>query len=238
MIKVALRWQINSVTSKLIMRKIMKLSLLVLVLFSMSGCVAVKYNGSDTTATPIDRPEVGAVVVASIGDPLLEKGMIIEEKVLEVNKTMGGALYTIPALKYPQVGFDDKHTFYSANGVVRSGLADPIQALSLDKVSDKELCVVTTFGGTACYQGDYRRATKISEHGTSFQQTLLYSGRVGDKLKISYREFSNNLARPAYNNEVEYDFSTSKIIGYKGASIEVISADNTSITYKVIRNFK
>jgi len=204
----------------------------------MSGCVAVKYNGSNTTSTPIDRPEIGKIVVASIGDPLLEKGMIIEEQILEVYKTMGGALYTIPALKYPQIGFDDKYDFYSAQGVIRSGLADPISALSLEKIADKDLCVITTFGSPACYQGDYKRTTKISEHGNSFQQTLLYSGRVGDKLKISYREFSNNLARPAFNNEVEYDFSTSKTIGYKGASLEVISADNNSITYKVIRNFR
>jgi len=216
----------------------MKIVYLALVMFYMSGCVAVKYNGSDSTATPIDRPEIGKIVTASIGDPLLEKGLIVEEKVVEVYKTMGGALYTIPALKYPQIGFDEKHDFYSAHGVIRGGISDPISALSLEKDGKNELCVVTTFGSTVCYQGDFKRMTRISEHGTSFQQTLLYSGRVGDKLKISYREYSNNTARPAFNNEVEYDFSTSKIIGYKGASIEVISADNTSITYKVLRNFK
>lgn len=216
----------------------MKIPFLLLILLSIPGCVAVKYNGSDTSVTPINRPELEKVVVASIGDPLLEKGMIIEEKVLEVYKTMGGVLYTIPALKYPQIGFDSKHDFYSANGVIRGALADPISALSIDKTASNELCVVTTFSSTACYQGDYKKTTRISEHGTSFQQTLLYSGRVGDKLKISYREFSNSHARPAFNNEVEYDFSTSKTIGYKGASIEVISADNNSITYKVIRNFK
>ena len=216
----------------------MKFTYLVFVLISISGCVSVKYNGSDTASTLIDRPEIGLIVVASIGDPLLEKGIIVEEKVLEVYKTMGGALYTIPALKYPQIGHDEKHDFYSAQGVIQGGLADPISALSFDTTANTELCVITTFGNPVCYKGDYKRTARISEHGTSFQQTLLYSGRVGDKLKISYREFSNNLARPAFNNEVEYDFSTSKTIGYKGASLEVISADNNSITYKVIRNFK
>ena len=216
----------------------MKFAYLALVLVSMSGCVSVKYNGADTASTMIDRPEIGQIVVASIGDPLLEKGIIVEEKVLEVHKTIGGALYTIPALKYPQIGYDEKRDFFSAQGVIRGGLADPTSALSLDRTTNNELCVVTTLGSPVCYQGDYKRTTRISEHGTSFQQTLLYSGRVGDKLKISYREFSNNQARPAFNNEVEYDFSTSKTIGYKGASIEVINADNNSITYKVIRNFK
>lgn len=204
----------------------------------MSGCVAVKYNGSDTKATLIDRPEIGKVEVASIGDPLLEKGVVVEEKVLEVYEKMGGFNYTIPPLKYPQIGFDERNDFYSAQGVTKNPLSDPFDALSVSKSATNELCVITTFGNPVCYQGNFKRTTKISERGTSFQQTLLYSGRVGDKLKISYREFSNNSARPAFNNDVEYDFSTSKTIAYKGAMLEVISADNTSITYKVIRNFK
>jgi hypothetical protein len=58
-----------------------------------------------------------------------------------------------------------------------------------------------------------------------------------NKINIGYREFSNNSARPAFNNEVEYDLSESKRIGYKGAQIEVLEADNSSITYEVLRNF-
>ena len=204
----------------------------------MTGCVSVKYNGSNRTTTPIDRPEIGKVVVASIGDPLLEKGLVIEESVLEVYEKMGGFNYTIPPLKYFQIGFDEKNDFYSAQGVTKNPLSDPFNALSVAKTSTNEVCVITTFGSPVCYTGNFKKATKISEQGASFQQTLLYSGRVGDKLKISYREFSNNSARPAFNNDVEYDFSTSKTIAYKGAMLEVISADNTNITYKVIRNFK
>ena len=70
-----------------------------------------------------------------------------------------------------------------------------------------------------------------------FQQTLLYSGRIGNKINISYREFSNNVARPAFNNDVEYDLGESMTIGYKGAEIEIIEATNRMIKYRVIRNF-
>ncbi|MCD0195610.1 hypothetical protein K1T77_12420 [Acinetobacter baumannii] len=49
----------------------------------------------------------------------------------------------------------------------------------------------------------------------------------------------NNLQapRPAFNNDVEYDLSQSKEIGYKGALLEIIEATNQDIKYKVIRNF-
>lgn len=216
----------------------MKSYLVILSLVFLPGCASVKYNGSPVTTKAIDYPEIGKEVVAFIGDPLLQKGNIVEEQVLEVRNTIDGALYDIPAMLYTQIGHDQNNDYYSAQGVIRGGLADPIQALSLSKQPNSQLCVVTVFGGKACYKGDFGRKTKVSERSDSFQQTLLYSGRVGNKINISYREYTNSYARPAFNNDVEYDLSTSKQIGYKGAQLEVINADNNSITYKVIRNFR
>jgi hypothetical protein len=71
----------------------------------------------------------------------------------------------------------------------------------------------------------------------NFQQSLLYNGRVGQIITIAYREFSGNRARPAFNNEVKYDLSVSKVLSYKGARIEVIDADNNQIEYRVLSNF-
>lgn len=71
----------------------------------------------------------------------------------------------------------------------------------------------------------------------SFQQTLIYSGKVGNKINIGYREFSGSIARPAFNNNVEYDLSESTTIGYKGAQLEIIEATNQYIKYRVIKNF-
>ena len=138
----------------------MKKILLVLTLtLIMSGCVAVKYNGSNKTTTPIDRPEIGKVVVASIGDPLLEKGLIVEESVLEVYERMGGFNYTMPPLKYYQIGFDEKNDFYSAQGVSKNPLSDPFTALSVSKTNANEVCVITTLGSPVCYTGNFKRAT-------------------------------------------------------------------------------
>lgn len=215
----------------------MKNLLIVVGLIFMTGCTTVRYNGADTFIKEVDYPEIGKVMTIYVGDHMVQKGTITEESVLQVYKTIDGALYDIPAKSYPQVGYDQKQDFYSAVGVVKGALSDPIKALALKKEERAELCVITVFGGSACYKGEYERKRKLSERGNSFQQTLIYSGRVGDKINIGYREFSNNTARPAFNNDVEYDLSSSNTIGYKGALIEVIKADNSSITYKLIRNF-
>ena len=92
-------------------------------------------------------------------------------------------------------------------------MSDPVQALALRKEEGAKLCVITIFGGSACYEGEYERKKQLSERGNSFQQTLIYSGRVGEKINVGYREFSSNSARPAFNNDVEYDLSSSSTIG-------------------------
>lgn len=215
----------------------MKNMLIIMFLFVMTGCTTVRYNVTDTFIKEVNYPEAGKVFTVYVGDHMVEKGTITEENVLVVHKYIDGAFYDIPAKKYPQIGFDEKQDFFSAVGVVRGGLSDPIKALALKRQKDAKLCVITVFGGSACYEGDFECKKQLSERGNSFQQTLIYSGRIGDKINIGYREFSNNTARPAFNNDVEYDLSSSNIIGYKGALIEVINADNRSITYKLIRNF-
>ena len=45
------------------------------------------------------------------------------------------------------------------------------------------------------------------------------------------------MARSAFNNDVEYDLNDSRQIGYKGALIDVLEADNQKIKYKVLKNF-
>lgn len=215
----------------------MKTLLVGVAILLLSGCTTVKYNGANTFVKNVDYPELDKTMTAYIGDHLVQKGTIVEEEVLVVHNTIDGVAYDITAMTYPKIGYDTRQDFYSAIGVVKGPLSDPIQALALERKSGAELCVVTVFGNKACYEGEYENKKRLSEKGNSFQQTLIYSGRVGDKVNISYREFTNNTARPAFNNDVEYDLSSSNTIGYKGALIEILKADNSSITYKLIRNF-
>lgn len=71
----------------------------------------------------------------------------------------------------------------------------------------------------------------------NYQQALIYNGKVGNKINIAYREYDGDLTKPILNNSVEYDLSQVNQIGYKGALIEVVSADNQRIQYRVIRGF-
>ena len=72
----------------------------------------------------------------------------------------------------------------------------------------------------------------------SFKQELVYNGRVGNNLKIIYREFSNNMARGAFSQEAHYDLSVSDIIAFKGARLKILNATNELIEYQVLSHFE
>lgn len=203
----------------------------------LSGC-AVKYNPVVNRPTLIDTPPVGEIATAQIGDYLLQKGEIVEEDVLVLRVPVDGALYDVLPGSYPQFGFSGEEKFYHPAGIVKSGFADPFMGLSTRPQNPGQLCVVTTFSARVCYDATFEVAKQASARTASFQQTLIYNGRVGNKINVGYREFSNSMARPAFNNNVEYDLSVSSTIGYKGATLEVIKADNSSITYRVVRTFR
>ena len=44
------------------------------------------------------------------------------------------------------------------------------------------------------------------------------------------------MARPAFTQELKYDLGEGKVIGFKGARFEVLSATNVGIRYKVLRH--
>lgn len=76
---------------------------------------------------------------------------------------------------------------------------------------------------------------KIIPHKDSFIRELIYTGISKNVISIVYREYSNDLARPAFSQELKYDLGEGFVIGYKGARFEVIKATNTGITYKVLK---
>lgn len=218
------------------------LALAVLVGVGLVGCATPQYNYMPE-ATQISKPPIGAEATAYVGDQMLVQGKFIKRTALYLSEpTRISFAYTMSGGYYPKTGEDANGIYYGIGGIKNAGsiqkaaIADPYKAIMT--TPDNKLCVITVFNAKNCTQVEKvvnQEVDSLSED--SFQQTLIYSGRVGNKINIGYREFSSNLARPAFNNDVEYDLNESKTIGYKGALLEVIEATNQFIKYKVIKNF-
>jgi hypothetical protein len=78
----------------------------------------------------------------------------------------------------------------------------------------------------------------VDMKANNFQQEFIYGGKAGNVLKFTYREFANDMARPAFNQDVQYDLTESNEIGFKGARLLVLNATNTKLEYRLITAFK
>ena len=68
----------------------------------------------------------------------------------------------------------------------------------------------------------------------SFKAELIYSGITKNIIYISYREFIDNMARPAFYQELRYDLSESDLITFRSLKIKVLEANNARIKFQVI----
>ena len=78
-----------------------------------------------------------------------------------------------------------------------------------------------------------KKCMSISNKG--FRSELLYTGISKGTASFEYREFINDLARPAFSQQLHYDLADGNEIGYKGARIIILKATNVSLRYKVIK---
>jgi hypothetical protein len=209
----------------------------------LTACATPKYNYMPE-AISISEPPIGVERTSTVGDVMVRQGKYKEHDAIYLSvETKPVWAYTLFPGYYLKHGEDEGGEYFFPGGgddagrIEKAALADPYKTV-MTKKEGNALCVVTAFNVAACGNGHpFERRKKPVLSQDSFQQTLIYSGRVGNKINIGYREFSNSVARPAFNNNVEYDLSESKTIAYKDARLEIIEATNQFITYKVIRNF-
>lgn len=220
----------------------------ILVVFGLTGCTAPSYNYTPQNykSTPISFPQLGTINTIAIGEKMLEQGIVVEKDVLTVPNDLEITKYLIiKAGQYEKIGSNESVQSFSGNNsylpnggsILRRGNVDQLLNISF-REDTKKICVTSPIGAPHCKVGVEAAVKKVqSASKDAFQQTLIYSGKVGDKINIDYREFSANTARPAFGTRVEYDLRDSKTIGYKGAVLEIIDANNQNITYKVVTNF-
>ncbi len=214
--------------------------------FAMASCATP--NNYQAKVNNLSFPALNQEASASVGDRMIEQGTSTLMKGILLRQSNNIANRRFSAGFYPQIGEDRKFTFHSFqlgqsfNGMgALSGSMD-VESLRADK-EKQQLCVMSTMrafalGMKPCdSEYPYEKTERAVVGPNNFQQTLLYSGRVGDRIRVGYREFSGDMARPAFSNEVEYDLSKSDTVTYKGARIKILAADNEQIRYIVLSNF-
>ena len=183
-------------------------------------------------------PEVGIPTTVYVGDHLLKEGTTSALDAIflkNIHGTRGWTEYH-PAGIYKQVGKADGYIIYQGSELEPNGWTMVYPQILED--IDGIVYLKGNFKNTPLPPDEFEKDKYVEDTGKDFEQTLIYTGAEGTVLRFTYREFANNTARPAFTIDATYDIENDKVIRFKGASLEVISVDNQSITYKLVSGFK
>lgn len=227
--------------------KYLKMLFVLLMVITMFGCSTFHYPTSKSNES-FTAPEIGIEATAYLGDPIITTGSGYYADGLYVNNTNNTSTVTISQGFYELVHNDNMYKyyypasremliFYNGYGVKQN------YDLELRIGNDNSFGVSTNKYGYANAKS-IKNNLQIEQKNNYFiakknslQQTVIYTGKQDNILKFSYREFSNDMARPAFTTDITYDMNESNIIGYKSFRAEVIEATNTEIKYKIIQGF-
>lgn len=217
-----------------------------------------RFQKLETEHKRISVPEVDSVATVEIGTSMISSydGKIVESIIVNEPYKVSGVNYNgfnfivdLQPGNFRIEGFGADGTYYSCGSldffVVFAGASTPVQGGIYVPNSDP---VKTDFWWYSGYGGPayrspapgikFSKGTKTEIAREFLRRELVYAGISGSSVQVTYKEFVNDIARPAFTQELKYDLSQSKVIGFQGARFEVISASNTDITFKVISHMR
>lgn len=184
----------------------------------------------------ITRPEIGTVQTKEVGEPLFE---------MITARTYDGITFAPGTRIVDQVQFTIEPTgpFFLTSSPTASDERYCGPALAVHNIWGDlsgppipEYCIA---GSTLRERGTkFTRQAVTKVEADNFQRQLLYEGKVGNELRLSYREFRGDLARPAFSQELTFDLGGGSIVGIKGARLEVLEVNNLGIRYRMLQPFK
>ncbi|MFS0741691.1 hypothetical protein ABC365_13950 [Brevundimonas sp. 3P9-tot-E] len=214
----------------------------------LSGCASTQIVAPQIET--VDRPALNTVTEVDVGEAAVEAGRrrSLPGLALANELTWGDGLlrkrFTISPGQLTARQSDERHTYYVSD---RMTARDPLLGTAphtsggLCRANDGSgpvrgfitpgLCVLTW--NTTPQVRDIR----IQEvDDGSRRRELIYHGRADGKVRFLYRETTHD--GPAQTQTVEYDLDEDAVIGFRGARLEVMDADNTRLRYRLLSPFE
>ncbi|CAG1064462.1 hypothetical protein BAC1_00018 [uncultured bacterium] len=221
--------------------------LILVSLIALSGCAGVAPYAPKTLKHRSVSYAIGERQARHTGEP-----MVVEEELVYYKTPVAKADFQIPpqmGSSYPAIrhGMEfsvygrlgNGDTLYRGEGLKpKTSNGDPVAweyCIAVDQAGE-------AYGDAACALGITRRweprpenfleVKTVYKDGSS-RKELLYGGRSGDTIRVSYREFRGSLSSQYFNQELTYDLSESSTIRFRSMVIDVLEANNNGIKFIV-----
>lgn len=228
----------------------MKLIIFVASALLITGCASVQRL--NTSSTEIGKSvEFGVQTNASVGDVLYsEYNFKSQEGVEALNSfsqsvMMGKVQLNGGEFLTPYV-IDNKKAYCTNSLTYIDPLLGPYRSTCfVDANQDMGFDKLLVRPGAVFFERDletelkYKKHLKLSE-ANGYKYELLYNGISGNTINIAYREYLNDIARPAYQQNLQYTLNNSEPtpISFKGVLLNIYTANNLQIMYEVNSGFK
>lgn len=213
---------------------------------TLSSCGA--HRGSFVRSESALSPAIDEERSTDVGAPLLvstDYDVLTNVHTLAVAATVTGTTsrapftLTMPAgtvMSFEPQGYRPASFSFEGRGprptdvlIEGAGTSNPVARLSWGFIKERHPVSAGTFS-LAHSECIYVRPTTLTRQ-------LAFTGVSRGVVSLEYREFSGDMARPAFTQAATYDLAEGRIIGFRGSRIEVLSADNVGIRYRVIKGF-
>ncbi|SFP85451.1 hypothetical protein [Hydrogenimonas thermophila] len=237
------------------MKKIIGFTIITILSLGFNGCATgtkslnIYHDKNELSgSTIVHHPDINKISTVDIGENMYEKVKLYSHDTYNVKINQKIDVYTMASGKFTTSRRDlgilkiDKKTGWKSACIVGDShpytvcLFDSNNDSKFDKIGSKINGLYGNLNSPIAYS---LSKTPPNFGEDSFKYIVLYQGKKGNVIKISFREFINNLARPAFTQDIEYELNSngSTIIGFKGLRIEVLKATNLDITYKVLKDY-
>lgn len=189
------------------------------------------------------EPPINSPAVASVGDRVYEKShlTVIPAYVVDMafsGKNIFARVVITPGDKFIRI--PSKATLKACRSpTVNAFLKGVYDACLYDDDGDGTF---DRFGGNEVQGGKkltqpipYKPSEFVSPTSDSLKQTVIYLGSTKDTLRLSYREFVNDMARPAFTEEYTFPLGAAfpQPISFKGVKLTVTAIDGDGLHYFV-----
>jgi hypothetical protein len=207
---------------------------LILPCLLLSACATATLVPLDAQSTVNRSYEVGEVQSATVGEPIITilSGRPVGIYTANYHYTPPGARPIPAGMKFRVVG-----SLGSDQWVVRNDGYNVSHNLVVDGRGfpvgwHPRSGAPSDLGGLA--KPLFDRSEEIIDDDKSFRAEIIYSGISGTTLNAIYREYVNDLARPAFTQQLQYEVSKGREIAFRTIRFEVLNATNSELEVRVI----
>ena len=189
-------------------------------------------------------PVIGVEAVASVGDTVYEKSHLSVLPAYTINESFTGKNVFATVTIFP----GDKFIKISSKSFLKACRSPSIEAFA-HKLYDACLYdddgdgTFDRYGANEVQGGKklphpiaYKASEFIQATSDSVKQVVIFLGSTKDSMRLSYREFINDMARPAFTEEYTFPLAATfpQPVAFKGVKLSVTQIDGEGLHYKVI----